>query len=287
MGLLDNGFIDATHPRFEEYVKQAVKIMLGNGAGKLNADGFKVDYIFDARDPATAIYKQPSLGVGIKEVYRFARIWYPEAKKVKKDCLITFSGPDPHFSLIQDMSRLNDAGRDNLQRQYRARVSALSSPNLLIDGDGADMFVPLADYHHVVSSAYGTPSLYNLTRFSDGPIAEDMNRVTGNIFRLSALKKPGYPIFKSFGNWQYVRSNKIVAESFQDGTVFIVYLDEQRALLISTKQQELTVPLHGALPLKIQTGEGSDVKFRLFPGGYLMIPKAQRGEVYALSFRKK
>ncbi|MGC8897761.1 MAG: NPCBM/NEW2 domain-containing protein [Bacteroidota bacterium] len=287
MGLLDNGYIDATHPRFEEYVKQAVKIMLGKGAGELNADGFKVDYIFDVRDPATAIYTQPSLGVGIKEVYRFARIWYREAKKVKKDCLITFSGPDPHFSLVQDMSRLNDAGRDSLQRQYRARVSALSLPNLLIDGDGADMFVPLADYHHVVSSAYGTPSLYNLTRFSDGPITEDMHRLTGNIFRLSALKKPGHPIFKSFGNWQYVRNNKIVAESFQDGTVFIVYPDEQQALLISTKQQDLTVPLHGALPLKVQTGEGSDVKFRLLPAGYLMIPNAQRGEVYALSFRKK
>ncbi len=286
-GLLDRGYIDATHPEFDKYVQQSMRIMLGNGAGELDADGFKVDYIFDVRDPATAIYAQPSLGVGLKEVHRFASIWYREAKKVKKDCLITFSGPDPHFSLVQDMSRINDAGRDSLQRQYRARVSALSSPNVLIDGDGADMFVSLADYHHIVSSSYGTPSLYSLTTFSDGPISEEMQAITGKIFRLAAMKKPGHPVFSSFGNWQYVRDGKVVAESFQDGTAFVVFPDERRALVLSTRQQDIVLPLRRLHPTKVQTEEGKEVEFRFLSYECVLIPGAERGEVYVVSIRAK
>lgn len=282
MGLLDRGYIDATHPDFDKYVRQSMRTMLGNGTGELDADGFKVDYIFDVRDPATAIYAQPSLGVGLREVYRFASIWYREAKKVKKDCLITFSGPDPHFSLVQDMSRINDAGRDSLQRQYRARVSALSSPNVLIDGDGADMFVSLADYHHIVSSSFGTPSLYNLTAFSDGPISEAMQRITGKIFRLAAMKKPGHPVFKNFGNWQYVHDGKIVAESFQEGTAFVVFPDAHQAFVLSTRQQDIVLPLRRASPTKVQTEEGKDVEFRFLPDESILIPDAQRGEVYVV-----
>lgn len=287
MGLLDRGYIDATNPLFEKYVRQAMQIMLGSGTGELNADGFKVDYIFDVRDPATAMYAQPSLGIGLKEVYRFASIWYREAKKVKKDCLITFSGPDPHFTSVQDMTRINDAGRDSLQRQFRARISVLSAPNLLIDGDGADMFVSLADYHNIVSSAYAIPSLYNLTAFSDGPITEEMHKVTGKIFRLAAMKKPGHPVFKGFGNWQYTRSGKIVAESFHNGTAFIVYPDVQRALLVSTKDQDLIVSLHGAIAQKILTEAGNSVEYRLLPEGNIMIPRAERGEIYRISLREK
>ncbi|MBM4161156.1 MAG: hypothetical protein FJ217_08655 [Ignavibacteria bacterium] len=287
MGLLDEGYIDATHPLFEEYVQEAMRIMLGKDAGELDADGFKVDYIFDVRDPTVASYARPSLGVGLKEVYRFTSLWYREAKKIKNDCLITFSGPDPHFSLVQDMSRINDAGRDSLQRQYRARVSALSSPNTLIDGDGADMFVSLADYHHIVSSSYGTPSLYNLTRFSDGPIADEMHKVTGKIFRLAAMKKPGRPVFKSFGNWQFVRGRKVVAESFHQGTAFIVYPDAGRALVLSTREQDLIVPLRKVCPTRVQTEEGRDVEFRILPDANILIPDAQRGQIYVVWMEKR
>jgi hypothetical protein len=282
--LLDKGYIDATHPLFENYVKKAVRIMLGNGAGELDADGFKMDYIFDVRDPATASFAQPSLGMGIREVYRSASTWYSEAKKIKKECLITFSGPDPHFALVQDMTRLNDGNRDPLQRPMRARVSALASPNLLIDGDGADMFVSLADYHHVVSSAYGVPTLLNLTRFSDGPITEDMHGVTGNILRLAAMKKAGHAVFKTFGNWQYERAGKVIAESFQDGTAFVVRPDEGRALVISTEHQDLTVPLQSVFPLTVETERGSNVRFDRRPGG-LFIPDAQRGKIYVVHVR--
>jgi len=287
MGLLDNGYIDATHPLFETYVREVMRATLGNGPGELDADGFKVDYIFDVRNPATATYARPSSGIGLREVYRSASIWYREAKRIKKDCLITFSGPDPHFSMIQDMSRLNDAGRDSLQRQYRARVSAMSSPNVLIDGDAADMFASLADYHHTVSSAYGVPSLYNLTSFSDGPFTEEMHRVAGRILRLAAMKKPGRAVFKSFGNWQYERNGKIVAESFQDGAALIVYPEALRAELLSVKNEDLVVPLRGTSLWKIQSEGGRDIEFKLLPNGDVLIPHAQRGELYFLSLRKR
>lgn len=285
VGLLDNGYIDATHPRFRDYVKRAVRIMLGGSKGELDGDGFKVDYIFDVRDPATATYAQPSLGIGIREVYRYASTWYEEAKKIKKDCLITFSGPAPHFSLLQDMSRLNDAGSDRLQRQYRARVSALSSPNLIIDGDGADMFLPLADYHHVVSSAYGTPSLYYLSSFPDGPFSEEMQKVTGQIFRLASLKKPGRAVFKSFGNWQFMRSGKVIAESFQDGSGFLVHPDDGQCLVLSTKTQDLLVPFYEGVPFKVQTEEGA-VNFEVLSGGSVRIPQAKRGKIYVIYLKR-
>ncbi len=286
LGLLDGDCIDATHPRFEEYVKRSVKMMLGNGPGELNADGFKLDYIFDVRNPATAIYANPSLGIGFREVYRYANIWYHEAKKIKDDCLITFSGSDPHFSLVQDMSRLNDAGRDSLQRQYRARVSALSAPNLLIDGDGADMFNSLADYQYITSSAYSIPSLYYLSRFSDGIISDEMHKMIGKIFRLAALKKPGHAVFKSFGNWQFVRNKKLIAESFLNGTAIIVYQDMSRVLLLTTKQQDLRVPLHNAFPVKVQTEQGKDAQFKILSSNVTLIPNAQKGEIYMITLRK-
>ena len=286
MGLLDGGYTDATHPRFREYVNRAVRIMLGDGKGELDGDGFKVDYIFDVREPGTATYAQPSLGIGIREVFRYASTWYEEAKKVKKDCLITFSGPAPHFSLLQDMSRLNDAGIDRLQRQYRARVSALSSPNLIIDGDGADMFIPLADYHHVVSSAYGTPSLYYLSSFPDGPFTDEMQKVTGQIFRLASLKKPGRAVFKSFGNWQFVRGEDVIAESFQDGTGFFVRADDKRFLVLTTITQDLVVPFAGIGPCTVETEEGGAVDFEVLSGGGVRIPRAQRGKIYVISLKR-
>ena len=252
----------------------------------LNADGFKMDYIFDVRNPSAAIYAQPSLGIGIREVYRYASIWYKEAKRIKKDCLFTFSGPDPHFALVQDMTRINDAGRDPLQRQLRARVSALASPNLLIDGDGADMFVSLADYHHIVSSAYGTPALYNLNRFSDGPITDDMHRMAVQIFRLAAMKKPGHPVFESYGNWQYVRAGKVIAESFENGTALLVRPDEGRALVLSTKLQNLIVPLEGVVPLTVETEGGIQVRFDRSPEG-VVIPGAEPGTIYVVHVRGK
>ncbi len=283
-GLLDHRDVDATHPLFEKYAKDAVRIMLGDGAGEFNADGFKMDYTFDVRSPSTASYAQPSLGIGIREVYRYASVWYQEAKRIKKDCLITFSGPDPHFALFQDMTRINDAGRDPFVRQKRARVSAMAAPNLLIDGDGADMFVSLADYHHIVSSAYGTPALYNLTRFSDGPITDDMHRMTGEIFRLAAMKKPGHPVFKSYGNWQYIRAGKLIAESFEDGTALLVRPDGGRALVLSTKHQDLNVPIRNAVPLTVEAEGGNRVRFDRRPGG-LVIPDAQRGTIYVIQLK--
>jgi len=287
MGILDGDYIDATHPRFEEYVKQSVKMIFGDDAGELNADGLKVDYIFDVRNPPVANYANPSLGIGFREVYRYADILYREAKKIKKDCLITFSGPDPHFSLIQDISRLNDAGRDSLQRQYRAHVNALSAPNLLIDGDGAAMFESLANYHHITSSVFSIPSLYYLTNFEDGHITDEMQKMIGKIFRLAALKKPGRAVFRNFGNWQFVREKKVIAESFLNGTAIIVFKDMSCAFLLTTKQQDIYVSLKDAFPVKVQTEQGNDVQFKILSSNEMMIPNAPKGEIYIITFNKK
>ncbi len=111
-----------------------------------------------------------------------------------------------------------------------------------------------------------------------------MHRMTGEIFRLAATKKPGHPVFKSYGTWQYVRAGKLIAESFEDGTALLVRPDGGRALVLSTKHQDLNVPIRNAVPLAVEAEGGNRVRFDCRPGG-LVIPDAQRGTIYVIQLK--
>ena len=58
---------------------------------------------------------------------------------------VFLSGNGPLVAVLQEA-----LARDEFERQKRARVSALASPNLLIDGDGAD---PAIEHKHNVECA--------------------------------------------------------------------------------------------------------------------------------------
>ena len=279
MGLADDGFVDATNPGFVPYVRECMKIMLR----EFDADGFKVDYMFDVREPSWAEYADPSLGVGMRELFRYMKVIYEEAKRVKPDCLITGSGPDPHFAEVQDMIRINDAWDGRLTREKRARISSLACPNLPMDGDAAAMYAKIAEYHYITSSVYSTPAIYYESEFHDRPISEELQRLIGKIVGLSAKKEFGRPQFLDYGHWRMVRGGVVTAECIKDGTVFSVYPLSKRGLLISTVDQEVFLPLHGRRVSEVKEGSqpvGFSVK-----GDRLRIGRVKRGVVYEVDFR--
>jgi len=287
MGITDHTLIDATHPNFVDYVQQSTYKMLSSDPECLNADGFKMDYIFDVRDPLRATaYGNPSLGIGLRELYRYMKVWYTEAKKIKPECLITFSGPDPHFAAIQDMTRLNDGDRTHSTTnwQNRARVSSLAAPNLLIDGDGWDMYHDLIFPHLVTSSVYGVPSLYFLSKFSDNtPIADWILEIVGKVFSVSAMRRPGKSTFLSPGRWQMADEEGLVAESMQNSNSLIVYPDSCNGYAITVVNQDLIIPLHGRTVSQV-LADSQNVNFTI-EGDNLKIPSAIRGQIYNIKFK--
>jgi hypothetical protein len=287
MGIADNGLIDATHPDYVSYVQQCMYKMLSGDPGCLNADGFKLDYIFVMRDPATASgYADPSKGMGLRELYRYMDIWYSEAKKIKPECLITFSGPAPHFAAVQDMSRLNDGDRTHstIWWQNRARISILSAPNLLIDGDGLDMYEDLIFPHLVTSSVYGVPSLYFLSEFADEvPIEDWMLEIVGNVFSISAMRPPGKSTYLSPGRWQMHDYNeRLTAESMQNSTSVVFYPDTINGYAVTVENQSIIIPLHGRNVTKVLK-DTQDVDF-IIEGDNLKILSAVKGQIYNIKF---
>ena len=85
----------------------------------------------------SAKYKDPKQGMGFKVVERYLSLFNAAAKSYKKDVLINYSSSDPRFSHLFAMNRLHDTRLSPLERERRARFSALACPGLLIDSDGA------------------------------------------------------------------------------------------------------------------------------------------------------
>ncbi|MCD4731148.1 MAG: NPCBM/NEW2 domain-containing protein [Bacteroidales bacterium] len=286
MGITDNGLIDATHLDFVNYVQQSIYKMLSSDPGCLNADGFKMDYIFDLRNPAMAEdYADPSKGIGLRELYRYIKTWYDEAKKVKPECLITFSGPDPHFAAVQDMNRLNDGDgtHSTTNWQNRARISSLSTPNILIDGDGWTMYNDLIFPHLITSSVYSTPSLYHLTKYSDDQkITDEELQLMGNIFSLASMKRPGKAVYKDNNCWQMIDEQGLIAESMQNSSSLIVYPDSANGYALTVLNQSLIIPLHNRNVIKV-LADTQKIIF-IIEGDNLKIPSAVKGQIYNIKF---
>lgn len=285
MNLVDKDIVDATSPNFKEYIARCVNILLGNKRGQLNADGLKVDFLFLVRDGSYAKYQNSALGIGLRELHRYLKILYEQAKQVKSESLISCGSCDPHFIDCFDMVRLNDlSGSWKFVREERARIASLACPNTLIDGDGLFMFKEIADYHYLVSAAYSVPSLYYESRFQDGmAISDEMMQLSGRIFRIAAQKRVGKLNFLNHGHWQIERDGNILAECFDHGSILVVYLNATTALAISTKSQPLTIPLHGK-KLKDLLTSGAERPDYAVKGDTLVMYEGTRGIEYQLHF---
>jgi len=124
-----------------ELVEDAVRFMLGPDG--LGADGLKVDFL--ARTPSGAVLRHAGPSWGAALLHELLDCVYRCAKSVKPDALIVTHTPNPAFTDVTDMIRLNDIrmldaidpeGPVVPHMAYRAAVAAAACPGTLIDTDG-------------------------------------------------------------------------------------------------------------------------------------------------------
>ena len=97
--------------------------------------------------------------MGLKMVQRYLELFSSAAKAVKPDVLLNYSSSDPRLAHLFSMNRLHDTRVTPLERERRARLSALANPDLLIDSDGAVMMCDWVVHTYVSAAIYSTPAL--------------------------------------------------------------------------------------------------------------------------------
>jgi hypothetical protein len=131
--------IDPEHPLGRRVVIAAVEHMIGD----LDADGLKVDFL--ARTPSGTALTHAGPRWGAALLHELLRLVYETAKRVKPDALIVTHTPNPAFTDVTDMIRLNDIrmldaidpdGPAVPHMRYRAEVVAAACPGLPVDADG-------------------------------------------------------------------------------------------------------------------------------------------------------
>lgn len=158
--------LDPTNPDCRRHLARTVAAMLGPGG--LDADGLKID--FTAGTPSGASLARHGSRWGASLLHLLLATVYRAAKEAKPDALIVTHTPNPAFTDVTDMIRLNDARmldapdpRTDVVAHltYRARVVAASCPGLLVDTDGWSM-PDRAQWRAYLAAqpALGVPSLY-------------------------------------------------------------------------------------------------------------------------------
>jgi hypothetical protein len=234
--------IDFTSDNAEAYLKELCKKFFGNGEGELDADGVKLDFLACQHNPEETSYKNVNNGIGIKEAYRFHKLYSEAARSVKPDVLINTSVCDPRFEGFASANRLHDIQKVYSEREIRARVSSLACPNLLIDSDGAIMISDWVKETYIPAVVYSSPSVYYIDRFHNSVSWSDgeMNAL-GSLVALAAKKPDGVPVFISEGNWWLKSGDEVGAACFDSETV-VVFSPDGYAYLFSWKTGELSIP---------------------------------------------
>ena len=287
MGIFDGEYIDATHPRFQNYVDSCCQKLLGDQPGQLNADGLKIDYLFLTPDPAKSNYAESGNGIGIREAHRYLKAFYRTARKYKPDALIISSAIDPHFSDVQDMVRINDDWDNKTVREKRARIITGALPGILINGDAADMSIGIALYHYVTSAIYGIPSIQYLNRFHDAAIPAEMKSQILKLLKMYLRKPAGRLKFADYGNWQILnKSDEVVAESIPSGKGMLVFDDKDKATLLCIENSDLHIAFDYHRLKAVHDDDGIKIPFRDLGHGLYEIKNARQGEVYHLRLRR-
>ncbi len=234
--------IDFTSDNAEAYLKEICEKFFGDGEGALNADGVKLDFLTCQHNPEETAYKNASNGIGVKEAYRFHKLYSEAARAVKPDVLINTSVCDPRFENFASANRLHDIQKVHSEREIRARVSSLACPNLLIDSDGAIMISDWVKETYISAVVYSSPSVYYIDRFHNSVSwsDEEMNSL-GALVSLAAKKPNGVPMFISEGNWWLKCGDEVGAASF-DGETVIVFSNDGYAYLFSWRDGEISIP---------------------------------------------
>ncbi len=227
----DAGMVDFTHPNAVAYMQEWCEGFFGDGPGCLNADGLKMDFVAALPRPERGDrLHDPAQGQGVRFVKRFLELLHGSATAVKPDVMLNYSASDPRLQHLFGANRLHDTRFSHVERERRARASAASCPELLIDSDGALMHTDWVAPTYIAAAVYSTPTLYYADRFSDGePLPEAAMRTLGRLFTLCANRVWGAPEFVDEGSWRSrATDGRIVGESYDgrfcwleqtDGTV--------------------------------------------------------------------
>jgi len=283
----DGEYIDATHPTFEAYIDTCCQIMLGNGENQLDADGLKLDNLFAVRNPVQATYANPALGMGMKELHHYLELLYKYAKKYKQDALISGTAIDPHFEHVQDMVRINTNWDSKFRREKRARIILQSLPDMLIDGDAANMYNSIALYHYATSAIYGIPSIHYLTSFHDDFISEATRQMIADVVYLYLLKPKGKIQFVNYGNWRIVDDNEILAESLIQGKGIVVYKSNKEGILLCTENSSVHLVLNKRAIKSVNDQQGTKIEFKHCGEGIYELINVKKGEIYHISLKKR
>ncbi|NOZ60874.1 MAG: hypothetical protein GXO74_04260 [Calditrichaeota bacterium] len=285
-GLHDGEFCDATHHLFSAYVDSCCKMMLGNRPGQLNADGIQIENLFLTPNPVTADFENPTLGMGIKEAYRYLGEFYRRAKLHKPDALIISSAIDPHFYHIQDMVQLQDGWDNKLRREKRARIIINALPGKLIDAGAVTMYNKIAPYYFATAAIFGMPAIQYSQSFADGKIADENKNFIRQAVQFAANKPDGIVTFSDFGKWK-LRSfdGDLLAETAEKGKGIIIY-HNNRAEFLSAHNGRLVLLMDNFEIRKVRNEKNTIVPFRKLADGIFELDEVNCGERYFLNLRK-
>lgn len=239
--------IDYSSANAPAYLQEISRRLFSPDADCLDADGVKLDFVgFVPPTEKKAQYFEPANGMGFKMVERYLRLFRSAAKAVKPDVMLNYSSSDPRVAHLFDINRLHDTKVTPLERERRARISALANPDLLIDSDGAVMMCDWVTHTYISAAIYSTPTLYYADVFNDGQrLPDKMMKTLGKLFRMCAHRSWGRPEFISYGNWRLRDMDaNIIGESY-DGKLCWLQTGTDIINVICFDDQNMQVHLHG------------------------------------------
>ena len=258
-------YLDYTSDGARQFIRETVEMLFGTGDGQLAADGVKLDFLANHRDPAlTQTYAHPERGIGMREMYLFYEMFYEEAKKVNPDVIIDATVGDPRFEKFVDYNRMHDTHSGNMEKDFRVRISSLACPDLLIDSDGALMFKAWLKPHYIDAAVYGIPANYYTQMYQDhrmkperfenvGARIPDPDEELypkeklqlGRLFEMTKHRPDGTPRYTGRG-WALYDGKTVTAESFYGSTVVYYPTDKNPCGHIFTFRDEvIEIPLYG------------------------------------------
>ncbi len=186
---------DPTSPAYQAIVTEEVRRMVSDGPDGLNADGFKIDFTqntpsesgrFTSRIPSfwglinetNDRYIYPKLGRdrqqliqthgdkwGVEILRAYLQLIHDSMKQHKPDSMLITHTPNPYFTEIVDVLRLNDLDgdcQDVLEvMTNRARIARMCSQHWLLDTDN-DLMVDKARWRAYIQlqPQLGIPDTY-------------------------------------------------------------------------------------------------------------------------------
>lgn len=280
-GVNAGSILDATDPLYETFADSVLRAILSPEG--LNADGLKMDFLSFVRDPGLGIYGDPRQGMGMQEQLMAAKKWTAIAKRIKPDCLLTYTIANPFFNDVVDKIRTNDNGNPWSQYQLRARTASQMSPYAFLDSDGWQLRHEDMEPYYFGACVFGTPAPYYMDHYRDIPRVDSTEELLAKLFGLYRFKQFGQAKFREGdGSWSCVRHDTVMAQSEDSNSVFIVRCSAESCKVLARTSMLYPIPMYKHQLLDIKGDDGAQVIRYL--GQDTVWLYAYRGVTYTLTF---